>query len=217
MSRKKALGKKIAHTLMAMSIVYSSGINIVVNQVYAGEKTENITGSSASFTETGANGNNYAMSGGVTDGEDASITGKITDSNVASNPIVITANGGHGGIDNGNSPTVMQGAIGGDAIAKVTVDESLSSITTGNITVNATGGSNGSAYQGVAGDAGAAAAYGLEVKHDLTITAADITVSAQTKYNDNSFGNKVDIEAAKQVVSSTAVQLILLVVELRRG
>ena len=197
MSRKKALGKKIAHTLMAMSIVYSSGINIVVNQVYAGEKTENITGSSASFTETGANGNNYAMSGGVTDGEDASITGKITDSNVASNPIVITANGGHGGIDNGNSPTVMQGAIGGDAIAKVTVDESLSSITTGNITVNATGGSNGSAYQGVAGDAGAAAAYGLQVKHDLTITAADITVSAQTKYNDNSFGNKVDIEAAK--------------------
>ena len=197
MSRKKALGKKIAHTLMAMSIVYSSGINIVVNQVYAGEKTENITGSSASFTETGANGNNYAMSGGVTDGEDASITGKITDSNVASNPIVITANGGHGGIDNGNSPTVMQGAIGGDAIAKVTVDESLSSITTGNITVNATGGSNGSAYQGVAGDAGAAGAYGLEVKHDLTITAADITVSAQTKYNDNSFGNKVDIEAAK--------------------
>ena len=197
MSRKKALGKKIAHTLMAMSIVYSSGINIVVNQVYAGEKTENITGSSASFTETGANGNNYAMSGGVTDGEDASITGKITDSNVVANPIVITANGGHGGIDNGNSPTVMQGAIGGDAIAKVTVDESLSSITTGNITVNATGGSNGSAYQGVAGDAGAAAAYGLEVKHDLTITAADITVSAQTKYNDNSFGNKVDIEAAK--------------------
>ena len=208
MSRKKALGKKIAHTLMAMSIVYSSGINIVVHQVYAGEKTENITGSSASFTETGANGNNYAMSGGVTDGEDASITGKITDSNVAANPIVITANGGHGGIDNGNSPTVMQGAIGGDAIAKVTVDESLSSITTGNITVNATGGSNGSAYQGVAGDAGAAAAYGLEVKHDLTITAADITVSAQRKYNDNSFGSKVDIEAAKHNdVTATGLQV----------
>ena len=193
---------------MAMSIVYSSGINIVVHQVYAGEKTENITGSSASFTETGANGNNYAMSGGVTDGEDASITGKITDSNVAANPIVITANGGHGGIDNGNSPTVMQGAIGGDAIAKVTVDESLSSITTGNITVNATGGSNGSAYQGVAGDAGAAAAYGLEVKHDLTITAADITVSAQRKYNDNSFGSKVDIEAAKHNdVTATGLQV----------
>lgn len=208
MSRKKALGKKIAHTLMAMSIVYSSGINIVVNQVYAGEKTENITGSSASFTETGANGNNYAMSGGVTDGEDASITGKITDSNVAANPIVITANGGHGGIDNGNAPTVMQGAIGGDAVAKVTVDESLSSITTGNITVTATGGSNGSAYQGLGGDAGAAAAYGLQVKHDLTITAADIIVSAQTKYNNNSFGSKVDIEAAKHNdVMATGLQV----------
>ena len=198
MSRKKALGKKIAHTLMAMSIVYSSGINIVVNQVYAGEKTENITGSSASFTKTGANGNNYAMSGGVTDGEDASITGKITDSNVAANPIVITANGGHGGIDNGNAPTVMQGAIGGDAVAKVTVDESLSSITTGNITVTATGGSNGSAYQGLGGDAGAAAAYGLQVKHDLTITAADIIVSAQTKYNNDSFGSMVAVLAAER-------------------
>jgi len=35
MSRKAGLAKKIAHTLMAMSIVYSSGINIVVNEVYA--------------------------------------------------------------------------------------------------------------------------------------------------------------------------------------
>lgn len=32
MSRKAGLAKKIAHTLMAMSIVYSSGINIVVNE-----------------------------------------------------------------------------------------------------------------------------------------------------------------------------------------
>lgn len=182
---------------MAMSIVYSSGINIVVNEVYAAERTENITGSSASFTETGANGNNYAMSGGVTDGEDASITGKITDSNVVANPIVITANGGHGGIDNGNSPTVMQGAIGGDAIAKVTVDESLSSINTGNITVNATGGINGSAYQGLGGAAGSAAAYGLQVKHDLTITAAAIDVKAQTEYKYNSYGTEVAIDVDK--------------------
>ena len=40
MSRKAGLAKKIAHTLMAMSIVYSSGINIVVNEVYAAEKTK---------------------------------------------------------------------------------------------------------------------------------------------------------------------------------
>lgn len=40
MSRKAGLAKKIAHTLMAMSIVYSSGINIVVNEVYAAEKNK---------------------------------------------------------------------------------------------------------------------------------------------------------------------------------
>ena len=43
MSRKAGLAKKIAHTLMAMSIVYSSGINIVVNEVYAAEKIKEIT------------------------------------------------------------------------------------------------------------------------------------------------------------------------------
>ena len=200
MSRKKALAKKVAHTLMAMSIVYSSGINIVVNEVYAAEKTENITGSSSSFTENGANGTNFDDPSGVTSGEDAKLTGKITESDVSANPIVITANGGNGGNDDGSSggsPTVMQGATGGDAIAKVTVDENLSSITTGNITVTATGGRNGSAYQGFAGDAGAAAAYGLEVKHDLTITAADINVKAETDYKYNGYGNKVDIDAAK--------------------
>ena len=199
MSRKKALAKKIAHTLMAMSIVYSSGINIVVNEVYAAERTESITGSSASFTETGANGANHddPSGSGVTSGEEAKLTGTITVADVSANPIVITSKGGNGGLDNGTSPTVMQGASGGDAVAKVTVDESLSSITTGNITVNATGGSNGTAYQGVAGDAGAAAAYGLQVKHDLTITAADIEVGAQTGYQSNSAGTKVDIEAAK--------------------
>ena len=206
MSRKKALAKKIAHTLMAMSIVYSSGINIVVNEVYAAERTESITGSSTSFTETGADGNNY-NTGGVTDGEDAGITGSITESNI-SNPISITAKGGKGGLDNGTSPTVMQGASGGAAVAKVMVDESLSSITTGNITVNATGGINGSAYQGLGGDAGAAVAYGLQVKHDLTITAADIEVGAQTGYQSNSIGTKVDIEAAKHNgVTATGLQV----------
>lgn len=149
MSRKTALAKKVAHTLMAMSIVYSSGINIVVNEVYAAERTENITGSSASFTENGVNGTNFDDFAGVTSGEDAKLTGTITVADVSANPISITAKGGNGGLDNGTSPTVMLGASGGDAVAKVTVDESLSSITTGNITVTATGGENGSAYQGL--------------------------------------------------------------------
>ena len=48
MSRKAGLAKKIAHTLMAMSIVYSSGINIVINEAYAAEKTVDITNSYSS-------------------------------------------------------------------------------------------------------------------------------------------------------------------------
>ncbi|WP_455651587.1 autotransporter outer membrane beta-barrel domain-containing protein [Phascolarctobacterium sp.] len=198
MSRKESLTKKIAHTLLAMSIVYSSGINIVVNEVYAAEKTENITSSGGTFTETGANGTDSLISspGPVTDGESAAITGKITDGNI-SNAIEVTATGGRGGDEtDGTNPTVMTGAKGGDAVARVTVDESLRSVETGNITVTATGGRNGSVYQGVSQVAGAAAAYGIEVKHDLTITAADITVSAKSEFNLIST-NKVDIGGDK--------------------
>ena len=197
MSRKKSLTKKIAHTLMAMSIVYSSGINIVVNEVYAAEKTENITSSGGTFTETGADGtdSSTASPGTVTDGESAAITGKITDSNI-SNAIEVTATGGRGGDDSGTLSTII-GAKGGDAIAKVTVDESLSNVTTGNITVTANGGRNGSIYKVGKQVAGAAVAYGLEVKHDLTINAADITVSAKSEFKYEGAGNVYDINAAK--------------------
>ena len=182
MSRKAGLAKKITHTLMAMSIVYSSGINIVVNEVYAAEKTVevDITNSQSSDTATGNNGDNYNQGSGVSDGESASIVGTIKDGNIT-NAISVIATGGNGGIDNGNSPTVMEGAKGGDALAKMTVDETLSSIATGKITVKATGGRNGSAYQGISQVSGAAAAYGLAVKHDLTITAAEIDVSAESR------------------------------------
>ena len=80
MSRKAGLAKKIAHTLMAMSIVYSSGINIVVNEVYAAEKilleNEEIK-HGGEFTKSGTPGNDFSASGGITDGEDLSYTGVI--------------------------------------------------------------------------------------------------------------------------------------------
>ena len=196
MSRKAGLAKKIAHTLMAMSIVYSSGINIVINEVYAAERTENIT-SGGTFRENGADGDSYnygSPSDPVTSGEDASLTGKITAADVSANPIEIEAKGGVGGRDNGSSPQLMQGTSGGNATAKVTIDESLNSVTTGNISVTAYGGANGSVYQGVAGLVGAAAAYGLEVKHDLSITAADIIVKAENK---SDYETRVEIAAAK--------------------
>ena len=179
MSRKAGLAKKIVHTLMAMSIVYSSGINIVVNEVYAAEKTVNINNSHSSDNATGNPGNNYNQGSGITDGESASIVGVIKD-DTFTNAISVTAKGGDGGNDEKSSPTVMEGSKGGDAFAKVTVDESKNNVTLGNITVKATGGRNGSSYQGISQVAGAAAAYGLEVKHDLTITAANIDVSAET-------------------------------------
>ena len=196
MSRKASLTKKIAHTLLAMSIVYSSGINIVVNEVYAAEKAENITSSGGSFTEKAADGT-YSSDGVVTDGENAAITGKITAGNI-SNAIEVTATGGQGGHDaDSDNPTVMAGAKGGDAVARITVDESLSSVETGNIKVSAEGGDNGSVYQGVSQVAGAAAAYGLAVKHDLTIKAAEIDVRALSVFRAAGKGGIVDIGSAK--------------------
>ena len=200
MSRKAGLAKKIAHTLMAMSIVYSSGINIVVNEVYAAEKilleNEEIK-HGGEFTKSGTPGNDFSASGGITDGEDLSYTGVIKTSDLSGQLISIKATGGKGGEDNADDPTVKQGAKGGDAIAKVTIDGTLSSVTTGDIAVSAYAGANGSAYQGTSGVRGAAAAYGLELKHDLTITAADITVKAGMTYHTPGIGGRTDIAGDK--------------------
>lgn len=200
MSRKTGLAKKIAHTLMAMSIVYSSGINIVVNEVYAAEKilleNEEIK-HGGEFTKSGTPGNDFSASGGITDGEDLSYTGVIKTSDLSGQLISIKATGGKGGEDNADDPTVKQGAKGGDAIAKVTIDGTLSSVTTGDIAVSAYAGANGSAYQGTSGVSGAAAAYGLELKHDLTITAADITVKAGMTYHTPGIGGRTDIAGDK--------------------
>jgi len=200
MSRKAGLAKKIAHTLMAMSIVYSSGINIVVNEVYAAEKilleNEEIK-HGGEFTKSGTPGNDFSASGGITDGEDLSYTGVIKTSDLSGQLISIKATGGKGGEDNADDLTVKQGAKGGDAIAKVTIDGTLSSVTTGDIAVSAYAGANGSAYQGTSGVSGAAAAYGLELKHDLTITAADITVKAGMTYHTPGIGGRTDIAGDK--------------------
>lgn len=200
MSRKAGLAKKIAHTLMAMSIVYSSGINIVVNEVYAAEKilleNEEIK-HGGEFTKSGTPGNDFSASGGITDGEDLSYTGVIKTSDLSGQLISIKATGGKGGEDNADDPTVKQGAKGGDAIAKVTIDGTLSSVTTGDMAVSAYAGANGSAYQGTSGVSGAAAAYGLELKHDLTITAADITVKAGMTYHTPGIGGRTDIAGDK--------------------
>ena len=149
------------------------------------------------FTKSGTPGNDFSASGGITDGEDLSYTGVIKTSDLSGQLISIKATGGKGGEDNADDPTVKQGAKGGDAIAKVTIDGTLSSVTTGDIAVSAYAGANGSAYQGTSGVSGAAAAYGLELKHDLTITAADITVKAGMTYHTPGIGGRTDIAGDK--------------------
>ena len=184
MSKKPGLAKKIAHTLMAMSIIYSSGINVVVNEVYA---QEIITSGNKTIEKIGNSGQDYNGVDAITSGDAIEVNGVIdSSSNLSSaDDINIKAQGGDGGNDDGNSPTVTQGSNGGGAVAKITIDESLSSVALGKLTVSAYGGATGGVYQGVAGSNGAASAYGLQLKHDLSISVADISVSAtnRDKYN----------------------------------
>ena len=129
MSKKASLAKKIAHTLMAMSIVYSSGINIVINEAYAAEKNRKYhqRRHKKSLRKKTVNGGDYS-SAQVTSSADAILTGKITEADVSSGEIKLEVQSGDGGDDNGDAPTTMQGSSSGTAVAKITVDESLSSI-----------------------------------------------------------------------------------------
>ena len=216
MSRKQSLAKKIAHTLMAMSIVYSSGINIVVNQVYAAE-TKNLTNSDSTFSKAGAKGNDYSDVGGVTDGESVVFTGIVTED--ITNDITVRVIGGNGGADEdhlGGKPTVDVGAKGGDVIAKITIDESLSDVTLGNIKISAYGGEQGASAYGISNVGGAAEAYGLQVKHDLKITAADITVdvtsNSRIRQNTGDFKKPDTIAVGLQVEVSVYQQRQTLII-----
>lgn len=66
MSREQKLSKKIAHTLLAMSIVYSGGMNVLCNTAFAAgkgadgaDKKENVKVTDSFYTDT-YTGNNGA-------------------------------------------------------------------------------------------------------------------------------------------------------------
>ena len=70
MSREQKLSKKIAHTLLAMSIVYSGGMNVLCNTAFAAgkgadgaDKKENVTVTDSAYTDnyTGNNGADGAV------------------------------------------------------------------------------------------------------------------------------------------------------------
>lgn len=59
MSREQKLSKKIAHTLLAMSIVYSGGMNVLCNTVFAAgkgadgaDKSESVAVTDSVYTDT---------------------------------------------------------------------------------------------------------------------------------------------------------------------
>ena len=175
MGKKKDLAKKIAHTLMAMSIVYTSGINVMINEAYAAELSD----SNTSISVSGANGKNYNDSGNpqATDGETAKSEGVInSDLTQYGN---VSATGGESGKDDCTNPALANGTKGGDAYAKITFAAGLDTVNIDKtISVSATGGATNSSYQGIFAAGGAAEAYGLEIAQDITITAKNINISA---------------------------------------
>ena len=70
MSREQKLSKKIAHTLLAMSIVYSGGMNVLCNTAFAAGKgadgadkneTVAVSDSASTGSYTGNNGDDGAV------------------------------------------------------------------------------------------------------------------------------------------------------------
>ena len=112
MSREQKLSKKIAHTLLAMSIVYSGGMNVLCNTAFAAgkgadgaDKKENVTVTGINYSNT-YTGNNNGADGAVTEkrtGESGGNGGKMVieltgSANVSSNDISFVAIGAKGGI-----------------------------------------------------------------------------------------------------------------------
>ncbi|WP_455656781.1 autotransporter outer membrane beta-barrel domain-containing protein [Phascolarctobacterium sp.] len=183
MHSKKRLAKQVLHTVMAMSIVYSSGLSILVPKAGATELFGVITGSDTEFSIQGLAGEKYIDDSGIapTAGSSVNLQGVISDANI-SNDIVYNAVGGTGGdgaLKYGDAyEYIIGGGAGGDVNLGITIKEGLQEVTVNNITVKATGGIAGSSYK-LGSVAGAVAAYGIQVKDDIKINAAAITVEGK--------------------------------------
>ena len=184
MHSKRRLAKQVLHTLMAMSIVYSSGGSILLSQVSAAELTAKLTDGKGTTSVAGSNGAGYAGNGSS---DPAAAGGNIFLEAVIhediSSAIKVAAQGGVGGQSDYYGSTVnghladAEGGAGGDVFVGVDVREGLHEVTVADITVQATGGNAGSSYT-LGAAAGAAEAYGIKVKDELKITASSITVES---------------------------------------
>ncbi|MCD7873494.1 MAG: autotransporter outer membrane beta-barrel domain-containing protein [Acidaminococcaceae bacterium] len=184
MHSKRRLAKQVLHTLMAMSIVYSSGGSILLSQVSAAELTAKLTDGKGTASVTGSNGADYAGNGSsdpAAAGDSIFLEAVIHED--ISSAIKVAAKGGVGGKSDDAGTTIngygadAEGGAGGDVFVGVDVREGLHEVTVADITVQATGGNAGSSYT-LGAVAGAAEAYGIKVKDELKITASSITVES---------------------------------------
>ena len=206
MSREQKLSKKIAHTLLAMSIVYSGGMNVLCNTAFAAgkgadgaDKKENVTVTDSAYTDTytGNNGADGAVTSertGDSGGNGGKTIIELTGSENVSNNISFTATGGKGGI--GQRATKGSGkgyggngGAGGAAAVDLTVTGA--DVIHQNVSLTATGGAgavsgagNESAHTSIMSDeTGSNGGDGGRAETSITVsgqkyTAADVTLSA---------------------------------------
>jgi len=206
MSREQKLSKKIAHTLLAMSIVYSGGMNVLCNTAFAAgkgadgaDKKENVTVTDSAYTDTytGNNGADGAVTSertGDSGGNGGKTIIELTGSEDVSNNISFTATGGNGGIGQRDKKFNDKGyggngGAGGDTAVDLTVTGA--DVTHQDVSLTATGGAgavsgagNESAYNSIMSDeTGSNGGDGGRAETSITVsgqkyTAADVTLSA---------------------------------------
>ena len=207
MSKKQKLSKKIAHTLLAMSIVYSGGMNVLCNTAFAAGKgadgadkneTVAVSDSASTGSYTGNNGADGAGTQYEHTGESGGNGGgtfiELTGSENMSNAISFTAIGGTGGqgktdIDYNGKGYGGNGGAGGAATVNLTVNGAA--VTHAAVTFTATGGAGNFAGNGNArpdkdifsDETGSNGGDGGRAEASITVsgqkyTAADITLSA---------------------------------------
>ncbi len=161
MSREQKLSKKIAHTLLAMSIVYSGGMNVLCNAAFAAGKgadgadkneTVAVSDSAATGSYTGNDGDDGASGRtGESGGNGGKTVIELTSSENMSNAISFAATGGKGGkgqtdIDYNNKGYGGNGGAGGAATVNLTVNGAA--VTHAAVTFTATGGAGNFAGNG---------------------------------------------------------------------
>ena len=214
MSREQKLSKKIAHTLLAMSIVYSGGMNVLCNTAFAAgkgadgaDKKENVTVTDSAYTDTyiGNNGADGAVTSertGDSGGNGGKTVIELTGSENVSNNISFTATGGNGGIGQRDKKFNDKGyggngGAGGDTAVDLTVTGA--DVIHQDVSLTATGGAgavsgtgNESAHTSIMSDeTGSNGGDGGRAEASITVsgqkyTVADVTLSANGGAGGNS-------------------------------